>query len=91
VANILVMPNRAWARTGPDGRFELTHVPAGKHTVFAWLRDGQAQKQEIEVKPGVPVTVDFNLEQRVALRHKNKYGKEYPPEPNEGYDKKKGG
>ncbi len=89
VANILVVPNRAWARTGPDGRFEISRVPAGKHTVYAWLRDGQVQKQEIEVKPGAPVTVDFALEQRVGTRHKNKYGKDYPAEANEGYDKAK--
>ncbi|HLL54203.1 MAG TPA: carboxypeptidase regulatory-like domain-containing protein, partial [Myxococcaceae bacterium] len=93
VANILVLPNRAFARTGADGRFELPNLPPGKHTVFAWLRGGQPQKQEVEVTPGGSVTVSFDLEQRVGQRHKNKHGKDYPAEPKEGYDKpaKKGG
>lgn len=84
---ILVIPNRAFFRTGPDGRFELSHVPPGRHTVTAWLRNGKVAKAEVMVAETQPAVVHFDLEQRVGEpeHHLNKVGQKYAPVPKEGY------
>lgn len=42
---ILVLPTPWFARTGADGKFTLTDVPEGRHTVVAWH---ERSKQKLE-------------------------------------------
>ena len=88
VGTIFVLPNHAFARTGPDGRFELRGVPPGKHTVYAWLRDASPVTAEVNAAPGQAAMLTLSLEEHPVAKphHKNKYGEDYKPH-SAGYDR----
>jgi plastocyanin len=82
VGFVMVVDSDVFAVTGPDGAFRLEGVPPGTYTLKTWHEEaGESQ---------VPVTVRGGNESPIALRldvtgfqpvpHKNKYGKEYPPQ-----------
>jgi len=48
-AFILVTPNRAWARAGADGRFELGGLPAGHYRVHWWHPDFAGGESDVDV------------------------------------------
>jgi TonB-linked SusC/RagA family outer membrane protein len=60
-ADVVVQDTRAWALTSPDGRYTLTGVPAGTHTVVASLLGYGDATHEVTVQPGQTVTADFRL------------------------------
>lgn len=81
-ANLLVLPNSAFAITGADGTFTLHGVPPGKHTVLAWVRGGKRSAAEITVGSGPTPEVSLSVETApISAKHKNKYGQEYPAKP----------
>ncbi|HEX8818850.1 MAG TPA: carboxypeptidase regulatory-like domain-containing protein [Archangium sp.] len=83
VATIVVVPNRAFAVTGPDGRFVLKGVPPGTHPIFAvHRRDGRSEvtRGEVTVKPGQETTVTLELvETKTDEGHLDKHGRPYTP------------
>ncbi len=83
VATLVVVPNRAVAVTGPDGRFVLTGVPPGTYPLFAVHRRDErsdVSRTEITVKPGQEVTATLELnETRADDSHLDKHGRKYTP------------
>jgi plastocyanin len=83
VATLVVVPNRAFAVTGPDGRFVLTGVPPGTHPLFAVHRRDErsdVSRTELTVKPGQEATVTLELnETRTDDGHLDKHGRQYTP------------
>jgi plastocyanin len=78
-ATVLVLPNRRFARVGPDGAFRIEAVPAGSWTVFAYSRRSTAPAHApVEVRAGRATQVNLALEEtRVTFSHRNKFGEQY--------------
>jgi plastocyanin len=78
-ATILVVPNRRFTLTAIDGSFEITGVPPGKWTVFAYSRRAQAPVHaDVEVKDGNTAEVKLQLvEHKRSDDHANKFGEKY--------------
>jgi hypothetical protein len=82
VATILVLPNRAFAVTGADGRFTLRGVPAGRYPLFAWSRRIDPVRTEVEVKPGESAAIALEVtETKFDTKHLGKYGQAYRKQP----------
>ena len=82
VGFVMVVDSDFAAVTGPDGKFRFEGVPAGSWALKAWHEEaGEASE---------PVTVHARGETVAPVRldvsgfkpqpHKNKYGKDYPPQ-----------
>jgi hypothetical protein len=88
VATLVVVPNRAVAVTGPDGRFVLTGVPPGTYPLFAVHRRDErsdVSRAELTVKPGQETVVTLELsETRAEDSHVDKHGRPYSSHP-DGY------
>jgi hypothetical protein len=78
-ATILVLPNRRFTITEPDGSYRIAGVPAGTWRVFAYDRQSSVPAQaDVTVAAGGTAVVDLTVvETRASSRHKNKYGEEY--------------
>ncbi len=80
-ATILVLPNRAHARTDAKGRFRIAGVPPGTWTAYAYSRKAKrpARVKGVTVKAGATTTLNgLSVKQdRQSFKHKNKYGEEY--------------
>jgi len=84
-ANVLVLPNRAFARVGPDGSFVIRDVPAGKHPLHAWGRQTEPFEMEVVVGEGQPTEVQLELRPRLFNPgHLDKFGRAYRKRP--GYE-----
>lgn len=59
---VTVFDHPFFAVTDKDGGFKIANVPPGKYTVKAVHRKAGATTQEIEVKEGEPVKIEFTLE-----------------------------
>ena len=82
VATILVLPNRAFAVTGADGKFVLRSVPAGRYPLFAWSRRSEPVRVEVEVKPGEVTSVALEVtETKFDTKHLGKFGQAYRKQP----------
>ncbi len=78
VATILVLPNRAFAVTGADGKVVLRGVPAGRYPLFAWSRRSDPVRTEVQVNPGQTTTVALDVtETKFDTKHLGKYGQAY--------------
>jgi plastocyanin len=75
-AKILVVPNRVYARVGPDGTFRLDKVPVGKRKLVAWGPGFKPQRREVEVT-ATGAELNFNLEAEPPKAHPNKLGMPY--------------
>src|SRR6185503_18396141 len=75
-ATILVLPNRRFAVADSSGRFEITGVPAGSWTIYAYSR--RARKPvaaAVVVNAGQVSAIDLTLEeQKIEKPHRNKFG-----------------
>ncbi len=90
-AVVAVLPTPYFAVTGPDGRFEI-RAPAGAYRLQVWHERSVPEKlQELErrvtlgdgsVNAG---EIQVSEEGYVAQPHKNKYGQEYAPPPEEAF------
>jgi plastocyanin len=84
VGFVRVVDSDFFAVTGSDGKFRLEGVPPGNWTIRAWHEEAGAEASS-------PVTVRSKQESAAPLRldvtgfkpqpHKNKYGRDYPPQP----------
>jgi|SRR5215217_1069267 len=85
VATVVVVPNRAFAVTDKDGRFELRGVPPGRHPLFAMHRRDEKSdiaRVEVVVESGGTATATLELtETRADDTHLDKHGKKYGPRP----------
>ena len=78
-ATILILPNRKFTRTDRQGRFELTGVPPGRWTLYAYSRRAERPvSAPVTVSAGGVARVELSLvETRRDFGHKNKYGETY--------------
>jgi len=84
-ANVLVLPNRAFARVAADGTFVIRDVPAGKHALHAWGRQTEPFEVEVVVAGGQPTAVQLLLRPRLFNpAHLDKFGRAYKKRP--GYE-----
>ncbi|MCP3139554.1 carboxypeptidase regulatory-like domain-containing protein [Pyxidicoccus xibeiensis] len=85
VATLVVVPNRAFAVTGKDGRFTLSGVRPGRHPIFAVHRRDEKSdiaRAEVVVEAGRTSTARLKLvETRTDDTHLDKRGKKYTPRP----------
>ncbi len=58
---IVVVKNPYFARTGPDGSYRITGVPAGRHRLRCWHERFPPQERTVQVPEGGSVTVDFQI------------------------------
>ena len=56
---ILVLNTPYFVITDPDGRFRLRGLPAGHHTLKAWIDSKTTLEKPVELKSGVTTRVDF--------------------------------
>ena len=78
VADVLVVPNRYYAKTKKSGKFKIKGIPPGKYTVVAWQPTGASEKRNVVIKPGKTTKANFTVVETVfKIKHKNKYGKAY--------------
>jgi plastocyanin len=56
---ILVLETPFFTTTDPAGRFRLHGLPAGRHTLKAWLNSRQTLGRPVELKPGASLRVDL--------------------------------
>ncbi|NBB99819.1 MAG: TonB-dependent receptor plug domain-containing protein, partial [Bacteroidetes bacterium] len=64
-ANVLVEGTTIGTSTDQDGRYELTRVPAGSQTIVASFVSFEPETATLNVRAGVPVTQNFELQSRV--------------------------
>lgn len=85
VATLVVVPNRAAAVTGPDGRFELKGIRPGTWQLFAvHRRDEKSEiaRLEVTVQPGQQASAVVELhESRTSDTHLDKRGRSYADRP----------
>lgn len=84
VATVVVVPNRAFAVTDKNGRFELKGVPPGRHPIFAVHRRDEKSdiaRGEVVVEAGRATPLDTLqlTETRADDNHLDKHGKKYGP------------
>jgi len=58
---ILVAENPYHAIVGEDGRFRLTGVPAGEHTIAFWQPDHEPLQQRVVVVAGSTARIEASL------------------------------
>ncbi len=86
VGYVVVLKNPFFARTGPDGVFEIAGVPPGTYKIKAWQRFGPEAAATV-ITAGGPVNgVVLKLtEEKISLSHKNKWGQDYVDPENDAY------
>ena len=58
-AIILVLETPYFRKTDPDGHYRLVNLPAGHYKLKAWLDSKTTREQEIDLKSGSTLHVDF--------------------------------
>lgn len=77
-ANILVVPNRHYAKVGADGSFRLENIPVGARQVVAWTPDARPMTQSVALTP-TGASVGFALQVEAAPPPLDKMGKPRAP------------
>jgi plastocyanin len=87
-AVIVVLETPYFAVSGLDGAFRIGDVPPGEYTLKVWHeRSAEAKLKTLERRLAVPPAglalplLTVSELGYVALPHKNKFGKDYGPEP----------
>jgi plastocyanin len=82
VGFLLVIDSGFSAITDRDGGFRFDGVPAGNWTLKAWHEEGDETSVPLSVPAAAdaPLVVSIDTSSFRPLPHKNKYGKDYPPQ-----------
>jgi plastocyanin len=72
-ANILVVPNRHYAKVAGDGSFRLENVPVGARQVVAWTPDAKPHTEAVTLTPA-GATMNFSLQVEAAAPSLDKTG-----------------
>ncbi|MGE5277644.1 MAG: hypothetical protein ACM3SU_11665 [Acidobacteriota bacterium] len=82
VGFVMVVDSDFAAVTGPDGKFRFEDVPAGSWALKAWHEEAGEVSEPVTVhargETVAPVRLDVSGFK--PQPHKNKYGKDYPPQ-----------
>jgi plastocyanin len=77
-ANVLVLPNRAFAMVDEQGQFVIRDVPPGRYPLHVWGRNIEPFELEVTVTPEPPTVVELTVEPRVfSPAHLDKFGRPY--------------
>jgi plastocyanin len=77
-ATILVLPNRRFARVDGAGHYEITGIPPGRWTAFAYVRlAAKPVSAAIVIGDDTASTLDLTIVRGTATAHLNKYGEAY--------------
>jgi plastocyanin len=78
-ATILVVPNRRWARVDDAGHYQISGIPKGQWTAFAYVRlAAKPASSAISIEEGTTsTTLDLTLVKGAAAAHRNKFGEAY--------------
>jgi plastocyanin len=78
-ATILVVPNRRWARVDAAGHYEISGVPKGQWTAFAYVRlAAKPVNAPISIDDAsATTTLDLTIVKGAAVSHRNKFGEAY--------------
>jgi plastocyanin len=82
VGFLMVVDSPFAAVTDRDGAFQFEGVPAGTWTLKAWHEEGTETSVPLTVPLAgtVPLTISIDTSGFRPVPHRNKYGKEYPPQ-----------
>jgi len=81
-ANVLVLPNRAFALADEQGHFVIRDVPPGRYPLHSWGRNIEPFETEVTVGEGKPAALDLVLSPRVFNpTHLDKFGRPYRARP----------
>jgi hypothetical protein len=82
VGFLLVLDSEFAAITDSDGAFRFDGVPSGSWMLKAWHEEGTETTMPlvVPVAGDAPLTVSIDTTSYRPVPHKNKYGKEYPPQ-----------
>jgi plastocyanin len=84
VGFVMVVDSDFYAVTGRDGKFKFDGVPPGNWTVKAWHEEAAreaAQPVRVSPRSEAPVALRLDVAGYKPEPHKNKYGRDYPPQP----------
>ena len=81
VGFVMVVDSDFAAVTGKDGAFRFDNVPPGNYVLKAWNEQGGETSQPVAVHSGTdaPLSLSLDVTGFKPEPHKNKYGKDYPP------------
>ena len=81
VGFVMVVDSDFAAVTGRDGAFQFDNVPPGNYVLKAWNEQGGETSQPVTVRSGTepPLSLSLDVTGFKPEPHKNKYGKDYPP------------
>ncbi|HTR04394.1 MAG TPA: carboxypeptidase regulatory-like domain-containing protein [Thermoanaerobaculia bacterium] len=81
VGFVVVVDSDHVAITGPDGAFRFDDVPPGSYVLKTWHEESGETSQPIVVHGSgdAPASVALEVTGFKPEAHKNKYGKDYPP------------
>ena len=90
VGFVMVVDSDFKAVTGPEGTFRFDGVPPGAYVVKAWNEEGTETSQPVTVRASgdAPLSLRLDLSGFKPAPHKNKYGKDYPPNAGEPEDER---
>jgi plastocyanin len=84
VGFVMVVDSDFVAVTGPDGRFRFDGVPPGNWTLKTWHEEAGSEASlsvAVRTNQDSPAAVQLEVSGFKPQPHKNKYGKDYPPQP----------
>jgi plastocyanin len=81
VGFVMIVDTDYAAVTGRDGAFRFDDLPPGSYVVKAWHEEGGETSQPVTVRSGAetPLSLSLDVSGFKPAPHKNKYGKDYPP------------
>jgi plastocyanin len=84
VGFVMVVDSDFAAVTGPDGKFRFEGVPPGNWTLKVWHEEAQAEGSSpvaVRSRQETAAPVSLDVSSFKPAPHKNKYGRDYPPQP----------